>query len=769
MTNKKNLTNVHDLIIKSKNYIKNNNLDLASELLEENQINFPNEPQLLNQLAQIALIKNNLNDGITLLRQSLKVKQDQPLILYDLGIALTLNNKLEESIIVLDSAIKIESSNPKFYLRKAINLIKLDRVKESIDCYQHLIELTPNKIKPYVDKAEILESIGNKTEACSLYNKAILIEPKNASLYIKYGYFLDRIDHVEEALIAYKMSIQLEPINPGAMKNMGYLYKKIRKFEKAIFYLKESVKLKDNHEVNHNIGSIYCDLGKYEEGIEFYDKAIQIKPDIAAYFVSKAYALEHFKQIDKAILSYDNALKINNEYKYLFSERFYTKNSICDWSNFENEANWIESQLKVGKKISIPMVTSVLIDDPLAQKKSSTIYADDLYPINNILGPIKKYPKSEKIKIGYFSADFTDHPVAFLVVGLFEMHDKSKFELFAFSTHPESKSKSKIRERIENSFDVFIDVSNMENKAIACLAREKKIDIAIDLGGFTQNTRSSVFAMKAAPIQINFLGYPGTMGSSYIDYNIADKCVIPDELQKYYSEKIIYLPKCYQPKEGKLIPGKKLFSRSSEGLPSSGFIFCCFNNSWKITPRIFKLWIQLLFSVEGSVLWFPGLSLLANKNLKEECCKLGMNQDRLIFASREIQRDDHREKIKLADVFLDCFPYGAQSTASDFLRAGVPIVTLCGHSFSNRVALSLLTNLNLPELVTYSELDYKNLAIKLANNGAYFKKIKTKLVTNVKNSSIYDVCEYTKSIESGYDKVYDRYHNNLDPDHIEAS
>ena len=767
MTNKKNLTNVHDLIKKSKNYIKNNNLDLALELLEENQINFPNEPQLLNQLAQISLIKNNLNDGITLLNKSLKIKEDQPLILYDLAIAFTISNKLEESIIALDSAIEIEPSNPKFYLRKAINLVKLNRVEESIDCYQHVIKLTPNKIKPYVEKAELLESIGNKAEAYSLYKKAILIEPKNASLYIKYGYFLYRIDRVEEALIAYKMSIQLEPINPGAMKNIGYVYKKMRKFEKAIFYLKESVQIEDDHQINHNIGSIYCELGNYEEGIEYYDRAIQIKPDIAAYFISKAYALQSLKQIDKAILSYDSALKISNEHKYLFSERFNAKNTICDWSNFENESNWIESQLKVGKKIALPLIAAALLDDPLAQKKAAMIYADDLYPLNIVLGPIKKYPKNEKIKIGYFSGDFTEHPVAFLVVELFEKHDKSKFELFAFSTYP--KKNSRIRERIESSFDEFIDVSNIEDKEIANLAREKKIDIAIDLGGFTQNTRSSIFAMRAAPIQINFLGYPGTLGSSYIDYNIADRCIISNELQKYYSEKIIYLPNCYQPNESKLIPGKKLFSRSSEGLPTSGFIFCCFNNSWKITPRIFKLWIQLLFSVEGSVLWFPEFSPLAIKNLKEECLKLGMNQDRLIFSSREIQRDDHKEKIKLADVFLDCFPYGAQSTASDFLRAGVPIVTLCGHSFSNRVGFSLLTSLNLTELVTYSELDYKNLAIKLANNSEYFKKIKTKLIKNVKNSSIYDISKYTMSIESGYHKVYDRYHNNFDPDHIEAS
>jgi predicted O-linked N-acetylglucosamine transferase (SPINDLY family) len=766
MTNKKNLTNIKDLIEKSKNYIKINELGLAKKLLEESQSNFPNEYQLINLLAQISLIENNLSDGINLLKKSLKIKKDQFLVLYDLGVALSLTNKLDEAITFLDNAIILEPKNSKAFLRKAINLEKLDKINNAIDCYQSLIELNPNDADFYIRKAGLLEKIGNVSEVFSLYEKAISIDPKNASLYIKYGKFLNQTNQYEGALKAYEKSIECEPINPGAYANIGYIYKEQNKLEKAILYLKESVRIRDNHIVNSNIGEIYCTLGKFIEGIEYYDKAITIQPDKAEYYIFKAYAHQSLKENDKAILSFDNALKVDEDYKYAFGERFYAKSTICDWSNFESEYKWIESQLKKNKRIAPPLIISAIFDDPLAQKKGAEIYSNDLFPSNNILGAIKKYPKNKKIKIGYFSGDFREHPVGYLVVELFEMHDKSRFELFAFSLS--NPIKSGLRTRIENSFDEFIDVSNINDKRIANIAREKKIDIAIDLGGFTKNNRSAIFAMRVAPIQINYLGYPSTTGSSYIDYNIIDKYIVPNELQKYYSEKIIYLPKCYQPNESKIIPSKKLFSRKSEGLPDSGLIFCCFNNSWKITPRIFKLWIRLLSSVERSVLWFPGFSSLTIKNLRSECHKLGVDQDRLIFSSLEAKREDHKEKIKLADIFLDCFPYGAQSTASDFLRAGVPVITLKGLSFSNRVALSLLTNLKLSELITSTELEYEKLAIKLATDDQYLKKIKLKLIANVKSLTVYNISEYTKSIESGYSRIYDRYHNDLKPDHVDA-
>ena len=766
MTTKKNLTNPQELLKNAVQFIENNQLELAKNILKEGEANFPNEFSFINLLAQISLRNKEIQAGINLLKKSLIINPNQSLVMVDLGIALSINNQLDEAILFFEKSIELDPTNLQAFMRKAITLNRLDRLSDSIDCYQKIIELNPNFVDAYINQAEILNSIGKTELSLSLYQKALEIDPKNARLFIKYGNLLNKLDRVDEALNAYKRSIEIKSSNIGALVNIGYLLKKIKKHDEAIIYLKKSIEIEADPQVLHNIGAAYCSLGNYLEGIVYYDKAIELKPDLIEPYLLKARALATLGKIDQAILCFDKVEENKNFFKNSFGERFNAKQSICDWSNFDNDKNKLELLLKENKSVAAPLVVCNLFEDPAIHKVGAEIYANDSCPLNNILGQIKKYPKNKKIRIGYFSVDFREHPVGFLITELFEMHDKSKFELFGFSIS--KKIESKIRSRIKKSFDEFIEVAHYSDQEIASISREKKIDIAIDLGGYTKNSRPSIFAMKVAPIQINFLGYPGTTGASYIDYNIADKFIIPKELQKYYSEKIIYLSKCYQPNEKKIIPSSKIFSRKSEGLPATGFVFCCFNNSWKITPRIFKLWIRLLSLVDGSVLWFPGFSSLTIKNLKNECFKLGLDENRLIFSSVEILSEDHHQKIKLADIFLDSFPYGAQSTASDFLRVGIPIVTLRGLSFSNRVASSLLINLNLSELITTTEVGYENLALKLAMNPKYLNEIKMKLFENVKNSSLYNIKEYASSIESGYIHVYDRLHNNLPPDHIEA-
>ena len=766
MATKKNFKSPAEIIQEVKKLIQNREENVAINFLKQAQKDFPNEILFVNLLAQIALEKNNLTQGIDLLKKSLTINSNQSTTLYDLGIALTIDNQLEESINFLDKSLKLKPKNQNALIRKAINLNKLGKVNDAIDCYQKIIELNPNYIQAYIGKADLLSTTNKVDEIILIYKQALKIEPDNASLYIKYGNFLKKIEYFDESIYAYKKSIELKSNNPGALINLGNLYRRLNKYDEACFYFKESLKISDDYEVFNNIGEIYCILGKDKKGIEFYDKAIKFKPEDAEAHILKAYALQSIKQTDKAILSFENALNINKDYKYAFGEYFYTKNTICDWENFEENLKWIKLKLNENKCISVPLALCSFFDNPGMQKNCAQIYANDRFPYKNVLGELKKYKKKNKIRIGYFSGDFRDHPVGYLVTELFEMHDKSKFELFAFSLSKEIKSK--IRSRIEKAFDEFIDVSGFEDKKVAIIAREKEIDIAIDLGGYTKNSRPEIFSMRAAPIQINFLGYPGTLGTNYIDYNIADQTVISQESIQYFSEKIIYLPKCYQPNEAKLTTGKKIFSRISEGLPEKGFVFCCFNGSWKITPKIFTLWVRILSKIDGSVLWFPGFPSLAIENLRNQCIKLGVDKNRLVFSSLEKYREDHQSKIKLADIFLDCFPFGAQSTASDFLRVGVPIVTLKGDSFPNRVASSLLIDLKLKELITTSELDYENLAIKLANDSKYLKEVKLKLISNIESSSIYNISDYTKSIESGYSQVYERYHNNLTPDNIKV-
>ena len=767
MTTKKILTNPEDLIKKIRTLIKSGQFELALKLLNESQKNFPNNCEFFNLTAQILLIKNNLNDGINFLKKSLKINQNQPLVIYDLGLALSLNTQFNESIIIFDKLIDLEPKNLSPHLRKAINFKKLDRLDDSIICYQKIIELEPSYIDAYIKKAELLIHIGNKKEAQLLYEQAIKVESQNASLYIKYGVLLNGLGKVNEAMICYKKSLEIESNNPGALQNIGYIFKANNQFDEAINFLKKSTEITPDYNLYNNIAEMYLHLRRTSEAIIYYDKAIKMEPNKPESYVGKANALQSIKEFDKAILLYNKILKIDENFKYILGARFYARLFICDWSNFEEELGWIKLKIKEKKCVATPLHLCGFFDDPIIHKKGAEIYSNDKYPFDKSLGPISKYKKNKKIKIGYFSGDFSEHPVGYLVTELFEMHDKSKFELFAFSLS--SRVESNLRLRIEKSFDEFIDVSNFSDKKIALLAREKKIDIAIDLGGYTKNSKPGIFPMKVAPIQINFLGYPGTMGTSYIDYNIADKFIIPKELQQHFCEKIIYLPNSYQPNENKIIPSKKVFSRKSEGLPESGFVFCCFNNSWKITPRIFKIWVRLLSTIKDSVLWFPGYPPLAISNLQKECIKLGMDESRLIFSSMEKLREDHQEKIRLADIFLDCIPFGAQSTASDFLRVGIPIVTLTGSSFPNRVASSLLISLNLTELITSTELDYENIAIKLASNSKYLNEIKKKLISNIENSSIYNTSQYAKSIESAYTQVYYRYHKNLAPENIEIN
>ena len=766
MTNKKNNTNPEKLLKIATEFIQNNQFELALKTLKEARVNFPKEFSFINLLAQVSLRNNHLNDGINLLKKSLEINKNQPLALLDLGIALSLNNQLDEAIVYFDKSAKLDPRNLKALSRKAVTLRKINRFNEAIECFQKIIDLSSDYIDAYIQKAELLYVIGKLEESLYIYQQAIKIDIENADLYIRCAIIFNKLGRVDEAISSYYKSIEMKPKDSVGYKGLGYIYKALRKYDQSYLYLKKAININPDYEVYSNLGQLCCQMGNYKEGIIYYDKANMFETGKAEAYCLKAYAQIAEDNITQAISSFDKAIENEKDHAFTFGERLYWKNNICDWSNFEHDLNFINLKTKENKCISPPLAACSFSDDPEIQKLGAELFVNQRFPSDKSLGPINKYSKNKRIKIGYFSGDFRDHPVAYLVTELFEKHDKSKFELFAFSVSDRIESETRLR--IEKPFDEFIDVANLSDKDVALLAREKKIDIAIDLGGFTKNSRPSIFSMKVAPIQINYLGYPGTTGADYIDYNISDKFIIPEELQKYYTEKIIYLPRCFQPNEEKLTLGKKIFSRESEGLPETAFIFCCFNNSWKITPKIFKLWMNLLSVVDGSVLWFPGFSQVAINNLRSESVKLGIDQNRLIFSTKENLREDYYSKIKLADIFLDCFPYGAHTTASDFLRSGVPIVTLRGTTFPSRVASSLLINLNLSELIATTELNYESLAIELARNPKYFEEVKAKLIKNINSSTLFNTAQYAKSIESSYIQAYDRYHNCLKPDHIEA-
>jgi predicted O-linked N-acetylglucosamine transferase (SPINDLY family) len=365
--------------------------------------------------------------------------------------------------------------------------------------------------------------------------------------------------------------------------------------------------------------------------------------------------------------------------------------------------------------------------------------------------------------LGYFSADFGNHAVSYLTAGLFEMHDHEQFEVLAFSL--KSRKNDFFLDRIQNSFDQFIDVTNRSDQEIAQLSRELNIDIAIDLGGFTTGSRTGIFAYRAAPIQLSYIGYLGTMAAPYFDYLIADKTIIPPELQSHYTEQIIYLPS-YQSNDRKRIVSEKIFTRQELGLPETGFVFACFNNSYKILPATFDGWMRILQKVNGSVLFIYADNHWVEENLKNEAHARGVDPQRLIFGKR-IPLDQYMARYRSCDLFLDTTPYNAGTTASDALWVGLPVLTLIGESFASRVAASLLKAIDLPELITNTQEQYEARAIEFALNPDKLTAIKQKLANNRLTTPLFDTPLFTKHLEAAYTKIMERYWADLPPVHIE--
>jgi predicted O-linked N-acetylglucosamine transferase (SPINDLY family) len=405
-----------------------------------------------------------------------------------------------------------------------------------------------------------------------------------------------------------------------------------------------------------------------------------------------------------------------------------------------------------------------MIDDPEIQRKVSEIYAHKKYPQSNVLSKIEHQSKDSKIRIGYFSADFRNHPVSSLRTEFYELHDRSQFEIYAFSYGPDTKDEMNLK--IKAGVDHFHDVQTMSDKDLAIFSRSFEIDIAVDLGGFTQDSRTGVFALQSAPIQVNYLGYPGTMAADYMDYLIADRTVIPEEKQHYYSESIAYLPYSFMVNDKKSRISKRVLTRTETGLPTNGFVFCCFNNHYKITPNIFNGWMRILSKVDGSILWLPDGNSTTVNNLKKEAKKNGVDENRLIFAPRLTLKEDHLNRIQLADLFIDTLPYNAHTTASDSLRMGLPVLTCIGNSFASRVAASLLNAVNLPELITTTQEQYESFAIELATKPEKLNKIKDRLVNNLPTTPLYNTSLFAQHLESAYLKMYEKYQQGLDPEHI---
>ena len=459
-----------------------------------------------------------------------------------------------------------------------------------------------------------------------------------------------------------------------------------------------------------------------------------------------------------AITCFETALSIKPDINFLEGQLYFLRNQIGDWSTYKADISQLLAKLERNEKVTPPLNLFAVVDDPQIQLKAAQIFSNSEYPTNDVLGPTLKYA-NQKIKVAYFSADFKDHPVAYLTAELFELHDRDRFEIYAFSTR--KYAPSLIRNRLINAFDHFIEVDEKSDKEVALLARELQIDIAVDLGGHTQHARTNIFAHRAAPVQVNYLGFAGTMGADYFDYIIADKILIPPEFQKFYLEKKVYLPNSYMVDDSQRVPSNRQFSRSEFGLPEDGVIFCCFNNGYKFNPPRVISFAKILAAVPNSVIWITENNASFKSNLLAEFNKLGIAEQRIIFAGKVDVMADYLARYRLADLFLDTSPYNAHTTAMDSLKSGLPIISLAGKSFVSRVGASLLTAINLPELIVYSEEEFVELASKLAQDPQALKLLKEKLSNTLKSTPLFNTKTFCGHLEAAYQEMHQKYTQDL--------
>jgi len=703
----------------------------------------------------------------------------EPLLYNISGVCYKAIGQLDAAVKSFEKALALKPDYTEVNYNLGLTFQELDQLDAAVKCYEKAIAVNPDHAEAHNNLGVTLKELGQLDAAVKSYEKAIAIKPDYTEAHSNLGNAFKELGQLDAAVKFYEKAISANPdsaeVNYNltiAYNNLGLAFMELGQVDDAVKNYEKALAIKpDSAEVHDNLGIAYAynglgiaihSLGQLDAAIKCYKNALAIKPDYADAYANRGNVLKDLKRMDEALASYESAIALNPDLNWILGDSLYTKMHLCIWDDLANRLNELANKINNGEKVLNPFPLLALIDDPEIQRKTAEIYANEKHPQSHVLSKIERYPKHKKIRIGYFSADFRDHPVSHLTAELYEIHDRNRFEIYAFSFGSDTRDEMNLR--IKAGVDYFHDVRTMSHTAVAKLARSVELDIAVDLGGFTQNSRTGIFAMSAAPIQISWIGYPGTMGANYYDYLVADRTLIPEENQKYYSEKIIYLPS-YQINDSKQPPPTTIFTRQDLGLPETGFVFCCFNNTFKITPTTFDNWGRILEQVDGSVLLIYIKNESTKINLTKEIVLRGIHPSRLIFGKR-LPMPEYLARYRVADLFLDTFPYNAGTTASDALRMGLPVLTCTGNSFASRMAASLLNAVNLPELITTNQEQYESLAIELATNPEKLKIIKDKLVDNLPEAPLYDTPLFTRHLESAYLEMYDRYQHGLDPDHI---
>ncbi len=703
-------------------------------------------------------------------------------------------HRYQDAIADLEKAITINPNYAAVFCNKAISLAGLKSYDRALESFARALELEPNLAVAWSGRGGVLLMLRQYEAALAAYDKAVALQPDlaegwlgrgnvlneleryadaeasydralslNASLaeaWLGRGNVLNETSRCEEASQAYERALAVKPDLAEAWLGRGNVFVKIHRHDEAAAAFERALTLNpDLAEAWLACGNNFILINNLDEAAAAYDKALTLQPELAKAWFGRGSLLFKRKLYAESSVAFDKALALKPDLKLAESSRLHAKQHLCDWSNFDRDVSHLLTAIRSKKIVSSPFVNLSLPIAAADQLQCAKNYAADL-PSSAALWRGEAYTH-ERIRIAYVSSDLREHPVGRHVVEVFEQHDKSRFEVTAISLWP--KHESATRSRIEAAADRFVDAHSLGDHQIADYLRRHEIDIAVDLNGFTEGGRPGVFAQRFAPIQVNYLGYAGTLGADYYDYIVVDRTVIPADHFQFYSEKVVWLPDSFMVTESRRQISEGISSRNVSGLPERGFVFCGFNAAYKLSPDIFAVWMKLLKSVSGSVLWLTDPGEVAKANLRNEAERAGVPAERLIFATRVESHADHLARQRLADLFLDTLPYNAHATAIDALWAGLPVLTCLGETFPGRVAASLLGAVGLPELITGSPAEYEALALKLARDPALLGALKGKLEHQRESFPLFDSRRFTRHLEAAYTGMVARHRSGAKP------
>ncbi|UXH77389.1 tetratricopeptide repeat protein [Roseateles amylovorans] len=711
------------------------------------------------QKAEAAFQRGQWREAARGYEQVLRQDPDHALSLHRLGAIAVQEQQPAEAIQRLTRALALAPDATSF-LRLGNLLAAHGDWDAAQHCYAASCQLQPQHALAQYNWGVALQELDRTDDAIAAFERAITLDGAYADAYYGLGLAYKRNAAFDAALIAFDCAAGLAPEQARFPIERARTLHKLGRDEEALAAL-EGLSAPPPLDADiHNLrGITYRHLGRSADAMAAYDLALAAQPDALEPLYNRANLRLLARQFPGALADFDRAVALKPEVEWLAGLQLYTAMHLYDWRAFDQRLATLMAELAQQRPSVQPLALQCMVDDPAAHQQAARLWMDR----QRVAGDGATWPLQPKAdgryRIAYISRDFRSHPVSFLAAELFELHDRERFEVIGINYGPVREDD--LQHRLRAAFDGFMDVATLQDKQIAELCRSLQVDIAIDLSGFTEGARSGIFAWRAAPIQVLYLGYLGTSGSAVYDYLIADRILIPTEARAHYDEQILFLPS-YQVNDRRRPWPERAASRAELGLPEDAFVFCCFNNPCKLTPAVFRTWADILAQVPGSVLWVLEEDPQAAVNLREHASSLGIDPQRIVLADRT-RRENYLARLGAADLFLDTLPYNAGTTASDALWMGLPVLTQIGQSFCARMAASLLHAVDLPQLIAHSTADYVATAVRLAHDADELAAIRHRLKTGRNECALFDTPAFTRNLEAAYLAALHRHANGQPP------